>query len=513
VRSFCLGVAFLLSFPTLAATAAENEVFSVASFAVALDASGQKAASAAHALLNRRMETAQGLRRIEPARVFSGDPPTEEEQTLERAKSALQQGKLDYQAFELDDTITRMTQSINLFQKATPLLWDLGGLQSALTYLGAALTLRGSVDEAEKAFLEILTVNPSYQLFDFPPPVLRVFEKAVARLETVPSGSMEIFSTPPYAAVFLDGKFQGTAPLVLTDIVAGRHYLHLERLGYTVFGTAVDVSPGQRVTMQTQLKSIRRGAELRDLTKRSALEAKDELMGGATRTLAQTLKADLVVMIAVSQSGNNATFVGSIFDSASGTRIHGEQIVLPPSAPTFPQDLSAFIESLVKSASPEDAGAAADKSGPGIASGASLLGVAPATNPPEATAATEPHDNRDADFYWGWSLSGVGMAGILAGVGLGIVAADKQSEFDRTPQGSPDLDGIRSAGKDFALAADISYIIGGAALIAGGILLYLHYTEEPTPEELLREQQARWLAPPAVDYQALRSPIPLGGSL
>src|SRR5215472_10386424 len=124
------------------AAQASSELQATAVFAVARDPSGQKAAAMADALLHTRAAKARSLRLIEPARVLSGDPRTREEETLERARAALADGRRAYDALSLDDAIARLGQAVNLYQQTGPLLGDSEELQISLVYLGAALTLR-----------------------------------------------------------------------------------------------------------------------------------------------------------------------------------------------------------------------------------------------------------------------------------------------------------------------------------------------------------------------------------
>ncbi|MEO1334198.1 MAG: hypothetical protein AAFV29_01085, partial [Myxococcota bacterium] len=165
---------------TLSASAASSvraaEIPATAVVAIARDPSGQKAAAAAAALLRSRVRAANDLRLIDPVRVLSGDPGTRKEELLERAREALQDGRREYDALALDTAIARLGQSVSLFQRTGPLLGDMNELATAYAYLAAALILRGSADEGESTFVELLTISPSYQLTDFPPAVIRIFE-------------------------------------------------------------------------------------------------------------------------------------------------------------------------------------------------------------------------------------------------------------------------------------------------------------------------------------------------
>ncbi len=465
---------------------AAGELRATAVFAVARDPSGQKAASVANARLRTRIAAERDLRLIDPGRVLSGDPRTREEETPERARAALADGRRAYDALKLDDAIARLGQAVSLYQQTGPLLGDLEELQNALLYLGAALVLRGSADEGESTFVELLTVNPSFHMDGFPPTVVQVFERASARIDANPTGNVEIYSTPPYAAVFIDGRFEGTTPFELDGLLAGTHYLRIEKLGYTVHGAPLDVSPNQRITSQTRLRSIKRGPELRDLAARAAEEVRDEGMGGALRQITRTLVADVLLFVTVTQSGRDATFTGGVFDGATGTRIATERTVLAVEGNTFDADLDAFLDRLLVAVQtgapagtdPTTSGGTSDPNGGGAfglsggtspGSGNGGTGSAPGYGAPNQLVTERP---TPSEVYLGWTMVGVGTAAVITGIVFGILATTVHSDFRETSQLSPDLEALQNRGKRNALISDVTWI-AGSAIAAGGIVILL----------------------------------------
>lgn len=477
-----------------AATARANEIRATASFAVAQDPSGQRAAARVNAALGSRIAEADDLRAIEPARVFAGDPRTREEETLERARAALADGRRAYDALALDDAIARLGQSVSLYQQTGPLLGDLSEMKVALTYLGAALTLRGSADEGESTFVELLTLDPGQTLDGFPPTVQQIFERALARVDASPTGSVEIYSTPPYAAVFVDGRFEGVTPLTLPELVAGTHYVRLEKTGYTVHGAPLEVAPKQRITSQTRLRDIKSGAELRDLTSRAALEVGQDGMGGALRTLARKLLADSLVFVAVTQSGRDATLTGAVFDAKTGARVATERVVLGVDGADFDRELDEYVGRLLSAVrtgeaarpTPPSGGSAGDGAG-GAAFG--LGGGSATAGSPYGVQQRAP-EKTPSEVYLGWTLIGLGSAAVAVGAGFGISALVVHGDFRDTAQGSPDLQNIRDTGKRNALVADICLISGAALAVGGTAILLIANNREPSARELLQNPRA-----------------------
>lgn len=492
--SIRIGTLLLVSAAASPAYAA-GEIQATAAFAVARDPSGQRAAATADALLGSRVYAEPKLRMIQPARVLSGDPRTREEETLERARTALADGRRTYDAMALDQAIARLGQAVSLYQQTGPLLGDLDELGTALAYLGAALVLRGSPDEGESTFLELLTIDPAYQLESFPPTVAKVFERASRKLEQRPAGSVEIYSTPPYAAVYLDGRFEGVTPITLTELVAGTHYLRIEKIGYTIHGAPLEISANQRITNQTRLRSIKRGAELRDLTARASEEVLRDGMGGALRQLTRELVADTLIFVSVTQSGNDATFTGGVFDGASGTRLATERTVLATDKPSFGKSLDQYVVRLIAAAA---SGKPAKESANGGTGGGSfgLGGQGGGGQPPPPVTETGPgvttqvEEGTRPQVYLGWTLVGVGAAGIIVGAVFGGLAQASYDDFRLTSQASPDLPEIQDLGKTNALVADLCYLGGAVVGLAGATVLLIELYREPTPDQLLSNAKA-----------------------
>ncbi len=499
------------------------EKLATAAFAVARDPSGQKAAATVSAALAERTGRHPRLRVIEPGRALSGDPRTREEETLVRARTALADGRRAYDALGLDDAIARLGQAVTLYQQTGPLLGDLSELETALAYLGAALTLRGSADEGSSTFQELLTLEPGYAPDGFPPTVMRVFEQAVEKTAKQAKGTVEVYSTPPYATVYLDGTFRGVTPLTLRELSAGTHYVRIEQNGYVVHGAPVEVTPNQQVTSQTRLVSVKSGAELRDLLSRSSREVLQPGMGTNLRALARLLVADALVVVSVSQSGNDVTMTGAVYDAVGAAQIATERAVVDASGPNLYKDAGALADRLIAAAAGDarvsgasgggsvddgdgtgtgfglstgaGAGAAGGRTSGGAGSGSA--GAPPPGPSGSGTASLPPGEAvpviampvddgsvRPATIA-GWTMVGVGGVGIIVGTVFAILAKSTHSSYRATPQASVDLPTLRDDGKARALGADLGLFLGAGVGIAGALTLILTSGPSETPEELL----------------------------
>lgn len=433
-----------------------------------LDASGDRAAAETGARLRERVRHAPALRWVDPARALSGDPTTREELALERAEAALADGKKAYDALVLDDAIARLAQAAELFRQTGPLLGDLSGLKDALAHLGAALVLRGSAAEAEATFLDLLALDPSFVLDGFPPTVSDVFDRATAALDRRPSGQVEVFSAPAYAAVYLDGRFEGVTPVVLDGVFVGEHHLRIEQAGRVAYAEAIAPDPDTTLTVQANLRPIAKAGVLGDLSRAAATEIGRPQTGGQTRELARILGAEVLIAVRVSQSGRDVSLEGHVVDVTQDAPVALERAVLGTDA--LATGLDPFLSALVSAA------VAPPSTGPAFGLGDTSSGWVPGQG--TQSLATDPSDGRkkerDApgEVYLGWTLVGLGGVSMVTGAVFGILALETHNDFRKTAQTSPDLPGIQSQGRTFSVAAD-ALLIGGGVAVAGGAALVL----------------------------------------
>jgi len=108
----------------------------------------------------------------------------------------------------------------------------------------------------------------------------------------------------------------------------------------------------------------------------------------------------------------------------------------------------------------------------------------PTTTTPTTTTPTEPKDIVEPGSGKGLKLAGLTTAGvggalIITGVVFGMMAKGKQSDLEElnTSGGAWDQDAY-DAGKRNNTIAIASLAIGGAAVVAGGVMFYLGYSKE-----------------------------------
>jgi len=67
----------------------------------------------------------------------------------------------------------------------------------------------------------------------------------ISGVETITTGSITVYSSPPGASILIDGVYSGTTPKIVNGISAGNHILRLELIGYGNYEGSIYVVPGQ----------------------------------------------------------------------------------------------------------------------------------------------------------------------------------------------------------------------------------------------------------------------------
>jgi hypothetical protein len=100
-----------------------------------------------------------------------------------------------------------------------------------------------------------------------------------------------------------------------------------------------------------------------------------------------------------------------------------------------------------------------------------------------------------------WVIAGAGLAGIIIGSGFAAHFKATQNDFDElggiTLQEIRQLQDLKSTGERDALAANICFGIGGAALLTSVVLSYLDYRRaRNAPPTTVEKSRAQWLVGP-----------------
>jgi hypothetical protein len=137
----------------------------------------------------------------------------------------------------------------------------------------------------------------------YPPAIVALYGKAQA----APAGKarLSVITEPPGARVWLDGKPVGAAPLELTDVAPGEHYLAATLDGHAARGERISLADGD--TASETLLLGRLPAEERARSLRAGLMAEglaDVTWARAAADLADLASVDLMVIVRDAPDGS-----------------------------------------------------------------------------------------------------------------------------------------------------------------------------------------------------------------
>jgi hypothetical protein len=170
--------------------------------------------------------------------------------------------------------------------------------------------------EMNEAYRRLLRIDPTFALDPdaYPPSTLQAFEAARKEVARARKATLVVQSTPPGAAVFVDGKELGKTPLK-RELLPGSYVVWLARDGRVGFPRRVDLS------------DVRRERELQvDVTFESAVSQQPPLCVSSNdddeaRKLGGLMVADEVVVVRNAASPGTPAYVSAVLYDASGQQL------------------------------------------------------------------------------------------------------------------------------------------------------------------------------------------------
>ena len=142
-------------------------------------------------------------------------------------------------------------KALDDFEKAPAALDDLTPVIN--TYLGLAegYARQGMEEETLEVIGALSAMHPEIELDDerFPPQFIRTFAKKLKQVMHQERAELTVDATARGALIQLDGRDVGNAPLKITDVPAGKHYLRVFLDGVGLHGELIELEPGQSLTV------------------------------------------------------------------------------------------------------------------------------------------------------------------------------------------------------------------------------------------------------------------------
>jgi hypothetical protein len=410
--------------------------------------------------------------------------------TLKRAADALERGQAAYDAFELDPALEALAECVVTYEQALGGLDDTAPLVDALIFQGAAYSLKGDVKNAKSAFTRAFVLNDAATLDGgrFPDTVQALFEEARNETSALPTGALTVYAAPAAAEVWVDGGFRGSAPLTVSDLKVGRHYVRVMRDGYVTFGAAIDVKRGGEETVQATLRPTTSLSSYEDL--RTRIAGGDPL---AARELASMLKVDQLMVASVELAGKDVKITGTLLDGVGGGVLAESNKAFAFESARFRGDLELWLgENFRKEGS---ATATTD----GTTASDQRYVTEQAVSPPTPGI-----------LIAGWVVTALTVVPVLVSLIAGVVALYEWDSYRNQgkvmaqitggpPTGVPNqITASTNEGRLVlaflgisAILADISWLVAGGTLATGITLIVLGINEKAEIEDVLARAPLR----------------------
>lgn len=231
--------------PALALAASSGSTHQIGVLLVPLDNKAEAASVRLGSYLEEGLDSYSQVTVKKSEELFGLPPDEEADAALKRAEQSYKEGRDAFDARSWEDAEKKLRAASKDFQKGAAAMKGCGHLCDTLAMYAATLHVRGDPEEARLVLIDLQALHPTYELdrkrfaHDFM--VLRT-QVATARSASL-RGNIRVRTKPAGARVFVDGDFQGYAPLTLQTLPIGKHIVRIERPGFKVFGVVHDVTP------------------------------------------------------------------------------------------------------------------------------------------------------------------------------------------------------------------------------------------------------------------------------
>lgn len=435
----------------------------------------------------------EGYDVLDVERFLQGGEASAAEQKTKEGRAALERGRAALDALEPTPALEALAEALVAFEQGAAALTDASPLVEAQLLEGAAWAIQGDQKAARRSFERALVLDPAAELppGSFPPNVEKAWTEVKGAAGKAGTGTLTVYATPSAAEVWVDGRFRGSAPVVLEDVAVGRHVVRVWREGYLGYGAIVEVKKSVESSVQATLRPTTRFSQYDDLAAR--------LSGGPTAAadVAAFLKVDQLWSAVVETKGTTVTVDARLTDGVSG-----KELAAASKAFTLDDKMEREVKQWITA----------------TFQGATPVGASPSTTtgpPRESFLPGERKVETPGSLIWGWVLVGTSAVPAIGGVALGVYSIYLYDTFrNRVPhQLSPELDDVRAA---WAVSAGASDVLGAAtiAMLAGGIaLVVIGSNQKAELEDVLAEvpppPPSRAPPPPAL---AAADAVPTGGA-
>jgi tetratricopeptide (TPR) repeat protein len=199
---------------------------------------------------SKRIELRGDSKPAQSASASGADPRVEQAENLRTA------GKASFAKKDYETALKQLQGALAFYEEGLAYVNRLEAVLETLGYLGACSLALGYDDDAKDYFQRVLAIMPeAAPLDDYPVQSIELFEKLKTQQGKKKKGSLTVKTDPPGGVVKVDGTERGPAPVTITDLARGEHYVQASQDAAGVAGLKVEVKGGKAETVELKLST------------------------------------------------------------------------------------------------------------------------------------------------------------------------------------------------------------------------------------------------------------------
>ena len=235
---------------------------------------------------------------------------------LDAGRAALLEGQQAMEDLELVRAIVLLERAALALGRAR----DEAGARAveALDLLARAHAASRDERRAMRAYERLLNYDPDHRLESgsASPSVARAFEAAREARSKSHHGALTVVSSRR-GAVFVDGRYAGSTPLHLEEIVAGPHDIAMEADGFGPDLQTVDIRRGRETEVRIELRRARKARIFDQITDQLPAQLREDRAGVPLQDLGAVLFAEQAIVL----SQHNDNISAHLYDLRRGQRL------------------------------------------------------------------------------------------------------------------------------------------------------------------------------------------------
>jgi hypothetical protein len=315
---------FLLLVPALALASPPPTQRRIGVLMVPMDKGAEAMSVKVEAYMIESLKEYSGLSVKTSDDLFGAPDDDEAAASLKRAEQGFNEGKAAFEKREYEDAERKLRATLKEFAKAAPALKACGHLCDAEAMYAAALQNRGDSEEAKIATLDLISLNPTYELDrkKFPQDYIALRASVATSRSAQLRGNISVKTRPAGARIYLDGEFQGHTPHNLQTLPIGKHLLRIERPGFKMYGQLVEVTP-EDSEVATDLGPTAAYKAFDGVLDKLAAEARSDKGGSTMASIAKSLNLDrgIVVLLKEINESGGVEMQAWLYDLRSGKKL------------------------------------------------------------------------------------------------------------------------------------------------------------------------------------------------